>query len=495
MQDKVGKKALAVLILGYTLCFSILAIERHKRMETSIFDLGIFDQALYLLTQDDSLFLTTRGLHIHGNHFHPILYLFAPLYLLWPSVNLLLIAQTLVLALGAYPAYLLARHYKFSEGWSAVVAALYLAHPAVGFLNRFDFHPVSVIVPALLFAILYLEQDRPLPYAASLVVALACTEAAGFTVIALAVTAWWVRDKRWFFGTFGLGVAGILTSKFWLRYFTESQGSPYGILYTNYGKSEAEVVVHLLSQPIDTFVQLCTPLNLEYLFYLVGPLVFLPLLAPDRLLPAVPVLLGNLLSWRYSQHRIEFHYGAALAPFLLWAAVVGWSRVRERGVPTRLIGGLAVLAVFLSTVFGAAGFKHTSRLDSRASLTTAKKQVREGEMVVADNSLGVHFSQREEVYLFPNPFVSVAWGSTSQSLIQQSSNEYRPLYRGTVRRGLEAVPVDCMVLPVDPERRSDFPLVPGDSSMARAEALRSALFEMVTPVEGDAFVIRRRSKP
>ena len=492
MQDKVGKRALAALIFCYTLCFSILAIERHRRMETSIFDLGIFDQALYLLTQNDSLFLTTRGLHIHADHFHPIIYLFAPLYLIWPSANVLLVAQTFVLAIGAYPAYCLARHYKFSEGWSALVGGLYLVHPTVGFLNRFDFHPVSVIVPALLFAVLYLEQNRPWPYVASLVVALCCTEAAGFTLIALAVTAWWVRDKRWFFGTFGLGVIGILTAKAWLNYFSENQGSPYGILYTNYGKNEAEVIVHLLSQPVETFVQLCTPLNLEYLFYLLGPLLFLPLLAPERLLPAVPVLLGNLLSWRYSQHRIEFHYGAALAPFLLWAAVVGWSRIRGKGVPNPLVGGLLVLAFLLSAGFGAAGFKHSSRLDERASLTDVKKQVQEDEMVVADNSLGGDFSQRKEIYLFPNPFVSVAWGSTSQSLIQQSSNEYRPLSRGTVRRGLETVPVDCVVLPVNPERRSDFPLVPGDSSVARLEVLRSRLFEMVTPVQGDALVLRKR---
>ncbi|MFA5505321.1 MAG: DUF2079 domain-containing protein [Vulcanimicrobiota bacterium] len=495
MSEKRAYKLLALLMGLYTAAFSWLALERHWRMQTSIFDLGIFDQALYLLTQDDSLFLTTRGLHVHGDHFHPILLLFAPLYLLSPSVTTLLVLQTLVIAAGAYPAYRLARHHGLEARWSLVVAGVYLAHPAVGFLNRFDFHPVAVMAPALLFAVLYLEEAKPIPYTLALLATLACTEAAGFTVIALAVTALWVRDKRWFLGTFTLGALGIVVAKYWLRYFNHDQSSPYAMLYTNYGTSEAEVALHLLSQPLNTVASLSTPLNFEYLFYLFGPVLFLPLLAPDRLLPILPVLLGNLLSWRYSQHRIENHYGAALAPILIWAAVVGWKRLQTRGVSEKVLGTLLSVAFLSCVYFGPLGVKHRSRLNPRASLENVKQQVHPDDVVVADNALGGHFSQRERLFLFPNPFVRVAWGNTSGSLVQQSSNEYRPVSRGAVRRGLEAVSLDCIVLPIDSEMRSDFPLLPGDSSMIRAEVERSPLWEKVEPVEGDAFVLRRRAKP
>jgi len=490
-----GKKTLAVLTALYVACFCLLTLERHQRLQTSIFDLGIFDQACFLVARSDSLFLTTRGLHVHGDHFHPILYLLAPIYLLWPSAKALLVLQTIVIAAGAYPAYLLGRHFGLGDRWSAVVGALYLVHPTVGFLNKFDFHPVAVMAPALMFAILFLERAEPIPYLVSILAVLSCTEAAGFTVIALSFTAFLVRDRWWFLGTFVLGAGGILTAKMWMRHFNQGQSSPYTMLYTEYGTSETEIAGYLLTSPLESLTRLATPLNLEYLFYLFIPLLFLPLLAPERLVPAVPVLLGNLLSWRYHQHRVEYHYGAVLGPIFVWAAVVGWERARKKGVPRETLGGFLVVACALAVFFGPLGPKHVSRLNERANIEQAVRQVRPEETVVADNALGAHFSGREDIYLFPNPFVTAAWGSRARSLLQQSSAEYRPLRRGAVRRGIEAVKVDSIVLPVDQERISHFPLYVADSLMARREVLRSSVFERVQPVEGEAFVLRRRAEP
>jgi uncharacterized membrane protein len=492
MRGKSGEKKLAFLIFLYTVCFSILTLERHQRMESNIFDLGIFDQALYLLSQGEGLFLTTRGLHVHADHFHPILYLVAPLYLIWPSVKGLLVFQSLVIGLGAYPAYQLGRHYGFQERWSLLVAGAYLAHPAIGFLNRFDFHPVAFVAPILMFAVLFLEQSRPGAYAIAVVAALCCTEAMGFTILALAVTAFWIRGRWWFLGTFSLGVAGILTAKSWLKYFSPNKGSPYAMLYTEYGNGELEVVLTILTQPLDTISSLAIPVNFEYLFYLFGPLLFLPLLAPDRLLPAVPVLLGNLLSWRYSQHRIEYHYGAALAPILIWAAVVGWDRIRRKGLSTQLMGRALLAVTLLTAVLGPISWKHLSRMNERADLSQAVTQIREDETVTACNSLGSYFTGRKEVFCFPNPIFSAAWDNVPQALIEQASTENGPISRGRVRRGLESTDVDCIVLPLTRGRRTNFPMAAAENWVVRDEVGRARCFEPVEPIEGDAFVLRRR---
>ena len=494
MEKKTAQRLLAALIALYIVCFSLLSLERHQRLVTSIFDVGIFDQALYLTAHGESLFLSTRGLHVHGDHFHPILLLFAPLYFIWPSVSLLLIAQTVVIAIGAYPAYRLGRHLGFAEGQSVLVGALYLAHPTVGFLNRFDFHPVSALAPALMFAVLYLEEKKPIAFTISVVAALCCTEAAGFTILALAVTALWVRDKWWALGTFGLGAAGIVGTKLWLRHFNHNESTPYAMLYTNYGTSEVEVVTHLLTHPLQSVAQMATPLNLEYLFYLFAPLLFLPLLAPDRLLPTVPVLLGNLLSWRHAQHRIENHYGAALTAFLIWAAVIGWKRLRDKGASDRWMGGLVLVTAVVSALLGPLGSKHLSRLPERASIPAALEQLGEDKVVVAGNEIGGHLTHREKLFLFPNPFVVAAWGNSPESLVQQGTAEYRPLTRGALRRGMEAVPVDFVVLSKH-EFRSEFPLRGGDHDMARKELGRSPLFEKPENVQDDALVWKRKGEP
>lgn len=494
MHEKHWKYVLFSLIGLYTVLFGLFTWERHQRLQSAVFDLGIFDQALYLISRGENLFLTTRGLHVHADHFHPVLYLAAPLYLFWSSPYALLLLQTFILGLGAYPVYCLGRHHGIPSPWSVTLALAYLAHPTVSFLNRFDFHPVSFMTTALLFAALYLEREQKWPYALSLILALSCTEAAGFTVLALACTAFFLRDIKWAAGTFLTGVLGIVGARLSLAHFNPHTGSPYSALYTDYADSLLGVVKHLLFHPIDTLLGFFNPVDLEYLFYLFGPLLLLPLLGPARLLPILPTLLGNLLAWRYSQHRVEFHYGAAIAPFLLWAAVVGWARVSKRGVSEPVLGSVLLLVSAASIYFGPTGFNHTSRFGAKVELGSLQEELPPDFTLSADALLGSHFSQRRDLYVFPNPFLPSAWDNSTAGLVQQASVEYRPFSRGQFRRGMELTQVDGVLLPQDRERRSDFPLGSGDSAFARFQVMRSQLFK--TPENyGETILLRRKESP
>lgn len=489
MTEKQARYALLALIGSYTVVFSLFTMERHLRLETSIFDLGIFDQALFLLSRGENHFLNTRGLHLHADHFHPILYLLAPLYLAWNSPLALLAAQTAIIALGAYPVYKIARHHQFTPPWALVASLCYLAHPTVSFLNRFDFHPVCFLLTALMFAVMYLELNDLLGYTISLILALSSTEAAGFTVLALAVSATYLRGRRWGVLSVMLGVGGMLLAKFWLRHFNAGKPSLYSVLYTEYGQNEVEVLAFLVKHPVESVVRLATFVNFEYLFYLFAPLALLPILSPSRLFPILPTLMGNLLSWRYSQHRIEYHYGAAIAPFLLWAAVVGWAWLRDRDWPVARVGTVLALGALAGFFFGPMGFKHTARFGPRADLA-ALKAIPSQDSVSADCGLGSHLTNRSKLFLFPGPFLPVAWGSTAESLVQQSSTEYPPFTRGEIRRGMESTPVDWVVLPRQDERRIFFPLRSPDSVLIREMVASSKLFKKVAE-RGDALVYKR----
>ncbi len=492
MGDKRYTYLLCALIATYSLVYSLLAVERYDHLLTSIFDLGIFDQAVYLLSRDEAPFLSTRGLHVQADHFQPILWLVAPLYLIWSSPLTLLVFQTVVVAIGAYPVFRLAEHHGLAPKWSLLMSAAYLAQPAVTFLNRFEFHPVGIMMTALVFAVLYLETDSPVKYGLALVVALACTEAAGFTLIALAFSAFFVRNWRWSVATFLGGVCGLVVSRLSLHHYSNGRPSPYFALYTDYGNNEKEVLLHLLTEPINTICELSTFINWEYLFYLFSPLVFLPLLRPDRLVPMLPTLLGNLLSWRYSQHRIEYHYGAALAPFLIWAAVLGWVFLSERKVPEKLLGALLLLALSLATFFGPLGPNHGAFLvEEEADLSSLSGKISATESLTADCALGSHFSQRNELYLFPNPFLPAAWGNCSSPLFEQANAEYSPFTRGAVRRGLENSHVQTILL-AKPDWRSDFPLRAGDSEFCRHQTLRSSRYQLVE--ESEFTYLLRRAK-
>ena len=112
---------------------------------------------------------------------------------------------------------------------------------------------------------------------------------------------------------------------------------------------------------------------------------------------------------------------------------------------------------------------------------------------MAGNEIGGHLTHRDNLFLFPNPFIVAAWGNSPESLVQQGTAEYRPLTRGALRRGMEAVSVDFVVLS-EYEFRSEFPLRGGDHDLARKEIGRSSLFERLEDVEGDTLVWKRKGE-
>src|SRR5690349_22524063 len=93
----------------WVIVFVYLGALRQDRHETFGFDLGIYDQATWLLAFFKRPFITVRGLDVFGHHMSPGLWLFAPFYWLGGGPKVLLVAQTVSQAAGAFALYLLGR--------------------------------------------------------------------------------------------------------------------------------------------------------------------------------------------------------------------------------------------------------------------------------------------------------------------------------------------------------------------------------------------------
>ena len=81
--------------------FGALAVLRHRAFESGRFDLGNMTQAVWSTAHGDVLSVTdVHGEQVSrlGSHFDPILVLFAPLWWLWPSPELLLVVQAVAVA-------------------------------------------------------------------------------------------------------------------------------------------------------------------------------------------------------------------------------------------------------------------------------------------------------------------------------------------------------------------------------------------------------------
>jgi len=162
--------------------FSALSILRNRAYNTGRFDLGNFIQAIWTTSHGDLLQQTNlHGEQISrlGVHFEPILAVFAPLWLIWPSADMLLTAQAIVLALGALPVFWLARKHLGSERAALGFALAYLVYPPLQWLGVDEFHPGALGCTFLLFAFWYLDEDRLVAFAVFAVLALLMVGAPG----------------------------------------------------------------------------------------------------------------------------------------------------------------------------------------------------------------------------------------------------------------------------------------------------------------------------
>jgi uncharacterized membrane protein len=364
-----------------------------------------------------------RVTDLHGDqisrlaaHVDPILVLFAPLWWLWSSPEMLLAAQAVVLALGALPAFLLARKHLASERAGLAFALVYLVYPAFQWLTLNEFHPVALACPLLLFAIWYLDEDRLVPFAVAATLAMACKEEIPLTVAGLGV--WYALSRRrWRAGAAIVGVSAlwaVIAIAVVIPHFNHGAPSFYS-RYGEVGGSPGGILKTAVTHPLRLVTAAFGHRGVHYLIDLLLPLGLLFLAAPLILVAALPELALNLLSATPTQTSIHFHYTAALIPPLLAASIFGAARLRQR-LPIRastlataalvvaLIGNYRLGAIPLwqdlpgGKSFGAS-LTHVTAHDRVAE--QALDLVPGGAVVSASNALGAHLSDRRRILSFP----------------------------------------------------------------------------------------------
>jgi uncharacterized membrane protein len=366
--------ALGAAIVAYAGVFSTFAVLRHRAFETGRFDLGNMMQAVWSTAEGRPLEVTgLRGDQFVrlGAHFDPILALFAPLWRAWPSPELLLVAQALLLSLGALPVFWLARKHLGSERSALALAIAYLLAPALQWMTLADFHPVALATPLLLFAVWYLEEGRLAAFAAFAVLAVATKEHIGLVVAGLGL--WYALSRRPRAGV-AIAVAAaavsVLAVLAIVPHFSPLDRSAFEGRYDDPALERRDGV---------------------YLFQLLAPTAGLSLLSPLLALAAVPELALNLLSEAATQTSIRYQYSAAALAILYAAA----ARVARGPLSLAVLGASLAAAVALGPGFPARPDAHDQAAER------ALRLIPDNAAACATNSLGAHLSERRRIFSFP----------------------------------------------------------------------------------------------
>ncbi|MBI3077778.1 MAG: DUF2079 domain-containing protein [Deltaproteobacteria bacterium] len=325
-----------------------------------------------------------------------------------PDPAVLLIVQTLGLAAGAVPVYLLARHWMGDVRLALLFALSYLAYFPLRRLNLVNFHPEAFNVPLLLLAVWALAVGRRALFAAALGVALLTKEETALLVPMFGLYLWLRhRQPGWGLALLVGGVA--LIGLELLVLIPAFRGEPYGYVarYGHLGESLGAVVGTVLGDPLRVLRQHLTWDRVVALVRAFGPVGFLSALAPTELLLALPNLVGNLLSCYPPQYRLHEPYTTTLTPFVFASGIAGARRaltwLASRWSPKAAVRGVAALIMIGSAAF----FWRLPVSDLREVLADrasgearrqAVAQVPPGASVVASPHLVPHLTRRFLIY-------------------------------------------------------------------------------------------------
>src|SRR5262249_37150513 len=124
---------LVAATVAWIVGFAALSVLRQDAFANGRFDLGNMVQAVWSTAHGHLLQVTNlQGAQVSrlGAHVDPILVLFAPLWWIWSSANMLLVAQAIAVGLGAFPVFWLARKHLGSARAGLGFALVYLLYPA-----------------------------------------------------------------------------------------------------------------------------------------------------------------------------------------------------------------------------------------------------------------------------------------------------------------------------------------------------------------------------
>ncbi len=423
----------AVIVL-FLITFGGLAFARHLSFNSHALDLGTMAQTAWNTSHGRVLEYTPLF-----EEYHPapplsnrlvtgkleVIFLFiAPLYRIWPSPLLLLTFQTLALGLSAWPLFHTLYIVLRSQRAALLLTSAYLAYLPLHYVAMADFHPSALMPFFLAWALygLHTKQDRL--YILALLGALFCRVDAAFVLIGWAVLFMWQKRWRLALVTGALGLGWFLLDFLVVVPWAEARYGPDPVhllsqRFGRYGRTPLEMMMGLLTHPLDLIRLLLEREKVQTAFDLLAPLGWVALFSPAWFLPILPLMFLNLLADSAWQGTVRAHYFAPVLPFLFVATAYGIRRlygmISYHRPPDRRLWSVGLaLYVLVSTLTVAFYFSpfplgRDFRLNRfwnwsphHAAIRRVIHHVSQDASLSAQSNLLPHVAHRRYLYLYPS---------------------------------------------------------------------------------------------
>lgn len=428
--NKLIHSTLWFFIGAYIVYFSYFSILRYKTLYSSYYDLGIMNQTVFntyraIVEKNPSKILEmtnpvtgaqVKRMSIHNDSLLALISLF---YFIYSGPEALLILQSVVLGLGALAVFKIAsqvlKKYKYTELFALIFALSYLLYPPFERSNIFDFHAVTLATTFLLWMIATWMEKKYVISFIFFLLSLLSKEQVGLTTFFFGAFAFWqgkkIYNTVYSVSVIALSIVWVILS--FLVIVPHFRGTSHFAIsyYGDFGDSPFRILLGIFKNPSSIIKYIFDSSTAWYFWNLFGPIGFLSLLSPLRLVIAIPEFAINLLSNNWNMRNTIFHYTAVMTPFIFLSAIYGISKLRGTIVKKAMVFLVACTLIF-AYLKGPLPFSreqeiHPFRYPQRSTkeITIWAKTLKDPSLkIAATGQAAPLFSSRQYLFLFSDHY-------------------------------------------------------------------------------------------
>lgn len=333
----------------FTLFFSFILVLRYTGFHTSVIELGSYDNKIWRISSalpfPKSFVIAATG------HFQPILILHALFYNISATPIILLILQVITVASGVIPLYLIVKQILKDPLWILLIVVLYLLYPPVEFNSIADFHADHFYIPLSLWAFYFAHQGKY--WMSVIMIGIGALAKEPLLLGASFFGIYLVVAMRCYLP--GLSSAVFFSLLFLVViFYIHPAINPCLKEQQINSILEGECFSHLNKFATNSSVFFAGILTgserkLLFLFSVLSPFLFLPLLSWKEFLPAIPLLVIPILSSSPEHSNIESQYTAGLIAPVFVALIYSLEKINLMFGERHLNAVLALITILLIT--------------------------------------------------------------------------------------------------------------------------------------------------
>lgn len=415
-----------LITLVYGSIFCLISLVNHYNFRTYGLDLGIYTHGVYSYAHLDwhifTLGLDGQPFNHLGNHFSPIVALFAPIYYIFGTYTLLIV-QITALLFGGWGVFHFAKE-RLNGIQPELIMMFFFSMWGIYSALAYDWHANVIAAMLVPWFILFFEREDWKKAALMFALVLLCKENMAVWMVAviagLGIRNLFIKpmETNWLMTGSLLGIA--------LVYFLVVQTVIMPALnplrlsdhlgnYSHLGDGSGGVVKTILTKPRHIFYLMFESLQEDELtFKLKSQLHFMVLVSggialiyrPYYLLMLAPIYAQKLLSSSPSHWGVYSQYSIEFAPIIALAMTEWMKGFQFPNLKVPILVGFIGLATAFNwhptrsnTGFYQSEHYH-SGLNSEA-IYNALELIPSDAIVSASNVIVPHIANREKIYLFP----------------------------------------------------------------------------------------------